>query len=783
MNDNIIQNFLNPEKKYSPMPFWFWNDSFKEEEIIRQIHEMNDKGVNGFVIHPRIGIPREIPYMSDSFLGYVRCAVEEAHKLGMSVILYDEGMYPSGSAHGLVVKKDPKFGTRGIRMEESSGYELDLSLGERTVCTLAAKKTAEGVIEQGSIQKHDGGYIPEGYVFLHLIEGFTYGHIRGIHIGEDDWEEPPRSADILNPESVAAFIELTHEKYYEVLSEYFGNTIIGIFVDEPCTMGREGDPRMKPWTWGFEEVLRDEGIELTELPALWYSIGDDTAAIRQKYASAVEKRLKESFYKQIYDWCTDHGIALVGHPGDSMDIGLLDYFHIPGQDLIFRRVAPEDEKALLGADSTQAKCSSDAARYNGCRRNLNECFACGGKNGVEWAFSADDMKWTMDWLFVRGVNMLIPHAFFYSLEGERRYGERPPDVGHNNIWWKHYGTISDYIKRMSYMMTDCVNVTPIAVICKSDFLPYEVAKPLYENQIEFNYLDVNLLESDKCRINGGEIRVASQCYTTLVVEDSSLLSAGVTKFASRGGRVIVLNPENKPLNDGIVSVTDTQDMLKLIERDLIITPGCDNLRVSHIVKEDEHFYVLTNEGESDIIGTVSIFADDEIMVLDPWNGTISPYEGQKLALNRRESIILRAGQPKGRKEILFGTDADTCRKTVELNEWYADSKRITLGSWMQNSRLKDFCGTLVYDTEFDISISDVSKVILDMGAVGEQAEVYLNGEYLGFKLWAPYTMDLTKNLSNGKNKLSVAVTNSLANKYTDKLQPSGLLSKVVLKIF
>ena len=31
-----------------------------------------------------------------------------------------------------------------------------------------------------------------------------------------------------------------------------------------------------------------------------------------------------------------------------------------------------------------------------------------------------DMKWYLDWLFVRGVNMIFPHAFYYSLRDRRK---------------------------------------------------------------------------------------------------------------------------------------------------------------------------------------------------------------------------------------------------------------------------------------------------------------------------------------------------------------------------
>ena len=545
MNSETLKCLLSPDSEFSPMPFWFWNDRLNEDEIINQIREMNGKGVNGFVIHPRIGIPRDIPYMSDKFMSYVKCAVEEADRLGMKVILYDEGMYPSGSAHGMIAEKHPDLAARGIRCEQSSKSKPELEAEEKLVLTLTAKKTAENSLDRESIREYNGGAPEEGYVFIHLIEGFTHGHIRGIHIGEDDWETPPRSADILSRESVACFIEYTHEVYYKVLSEYFGNTVIGIFTDEPSVMGRGEDDRMHPWTTGFMEDLEKAGVMPCDIVAMWYDVGEETEQIRTRYRKAVYKRLENVFYKQLYIWCGEHNIALVGHPGKSADIGYLKYFHIPGQDLVFRRVAPEDDKALLGIDSTQAKCSSDSARHRGRRRNLNECFACGGRNGIDWAFNADDMKWTMDWLFIRGVNMLVPHAFFYSLDGERRFGERAPDVGINNIWWKYYNSISDYMKRMSYMMTDSVNVTDTAVLCSSVFLPFDITKPLYENQIEFNYLEEELIKDGSCCIDNGKIKIASQCYGTLLIEDISLIDREIEKLAEAGVTVIAFDPMGK----------------------------------------------------------------------------------------------------------------------------------------------------------------------------------------------------------------------------------------------
>src|SRR5699024_6304955 len=115
-----------------------------KETIREQIKDFYEKGVEGFVLHPRIGIPQDIEYLSDSFMEFVAFAVEEAHKLGMQVILYDEAMYPSGAANGKVVQSNPKFASRGLRamVYESMTFPtaIDLEEDERIVSIYIVNK-------------------------------------------------------------------------------------------------------------------------------------------------------------------------------------------------------------------------------------------------------------------------------------------------------------------------------------------------------------------------------------------------------------------------------------------------------------------------------------------------------------------------------------------------------------------------------------------------------------------------------------------------------------------
>jgi hypothetical protein len=814
----MIQKFLNPEDEYTPIPFWFWNDTLTKEELRRQIHDFNEKGVKGFVIHPRIGIPQEIEYLSDCFMEFVTFAVKEADKLGMKVVLYDEAMYPSGSAHGMVVQKNPDYASKALKMTEHKCIEkVKLTFNEaefnKLVSVQAVRKISESEIIPESItllkpENHEISFIPEDdsdWSVLVFSETFTNGHIRGIHFGEDDGEPyAPASSDLLNPNAMKEFIKLTHERYYEVLSEYFGNTIIGMFTDEPCIMGRGIAKGLKPWTGGFLSYYLQLGNSELDLPYLWFQAGELTGRKRRKYDEAINLRMEEAYYQPIFEWCDTHKIALTGHPHESDDIGFLKYFHMPAQDVVWRWVAPENNLALEGQHSTMAKCSSDSARHRGKRRNGNECFACCGKDGIEWAFSADDMKWYMDWLFVRGVNLLYPHAFFYSIDGPRRSGERPPDVGPNNIWWPHYNQISGYIKRMSYLMTDSANTAQVAVLCGAHQLPWRIVKPLYENQIEFNYLEQELFLSEICSINNSVLKIAEQSYKILVIEDINLIDtqtqSKLEEFVVNGGKVVIHNPKEKDITiqcgilihsfDEIVQTID-----ELIIREVKLAKPERDLRVTHILKDNTEFYLFVNEGEEDINTQAVLKATGAVEHWDAWEGEVKDpgivdnIHADSITINlsikRRESKIIRIDNTKS---AVINTSSQENHLTATLlldKNWLIgkDSDNMNelqhLIPWDELEGLKQYSGTMVYHSSFTLQdLPAGQKAELDLGEVYEITSVSINGTDLGAKLWSPYSYDITDYVKEGENSLTICITNTLANKFNNLSLKSGLIGPV-----
>lgn len=583
-------------KEFTPIPFWFWNDELSENEILRQMKEMKDKGVDGFVIHPRKGLPSSIGYLSDEYFHYVKFAVKMAKEMDMKVVLYDEAMYPSGSAHGEVVKADISFASKGLnRIRKDS--------------VIGGKRIIAQTIEDG-----------EQIVYTLEESG---GTIRGVHPLEDDGEEnAPKSADLLNPKAVAKFIELTHEKYYAELSEYFGDTIIAFFTDEPNILGRNAREDIIPWTEGLIDEFKAAGGKEEDLHYLFEDTASDISiSTKRIYRQVVHNRLANSYYKQLSDWCVSHGIDLTGHPEKSTDIGYLKYFQRPCQDIVWRFVEPEDGHAIEGEHSTMGKCSSDSARHRGKRRNGNECFGCCGQRQDPKLFTEKDMRWYLNWLFVRGVNLIYPHAFYYSIR-EDRGDERPPEVGLNNPFWPEYHKMSDFIKRMCYLNTDSVNCAQVAILCGADTLSWKIAKPLFTNQIEFNYLETELL--DKCNIENGKICIASQRYSVVIAEPEDYESLNekektlLKEFEQSGGKLLIADAEN--YSNNTVIVRNDQELLQFVlnsvYRELFFSGDIYNLRCSHIVKDGKDIIILTNEGMEPI--SVSL-KPGEFRAISLWN--------------------------------------------------------------------------------------------------------------------------------------------------------------------
>jgi hypothetical protein len=612
----LSKEWMNPPAEFSLCPFWFWNDELTEKEILRQIEDFRAHGVYGFLIHPRAGLPKSIGWMSENMIKFMRIAIEEAATHSMLVLLYDEGMYPSGSSSGQVVKENANYRTRGLFAidlyeVEPGTKKYDIQIDENGEPELIRGQNLVAIIKR----KRNGHRI--AVIDRAIRDGYSI--IRGLHFLEDDPprranhrevpENSPPAADILNPEAVACFIRLVYQRYYDEFQEHFGTTIQAIFTDEPSMLARRSERGAVPGTTDIiKHVNQVLGYDFTPfLPALWYKDEPNADRYRRDYFSALQARLEETFYRQISQWCDSHGIALCGHPAAPDDIGHLRHFQIPGQDIVWRYIEPNKASALEGAQSTQGKCASSAMIHLGRRRNLNEYCGAFGHN-----FTFDEMKWLTNWLIVRGCNMLVPHAFYYSVRGPR-IDERPPDVGPNSPWWKQYKPFADASRRLCWLNTDSKHICSLAILGLNDHLPWQAAKVCFQNQLDFNYLEARHLWED-AQVKSDGIHIAGMHYKALIVEfDSPSKAKQMLQILEQAGRLIRWEKSQSE----ILLLRKTKS---LIPKDISFSPAEPDLRVRHVVKDKIHYYVIFNEGQKHISFRLTTSAQGRRYILEPQTG-------------------------------------------------------------------------------------------------------------------------------------------------------------------
>jgi hypothetical protein len=255
--------------------------------------------------------------------------------------------------------------------------------------------------------------------------------------------------------------------------------------------------------------------------------------------------------------------------------------------------------------------------HHGQRRNGNECCGAYGHE-LTW----DEMNWLAKWCFVRGVNLLYPHAFYYSVRGPRRE-ERPPDVGPNSPWWRRYREYADSCRRLSWLNTDSEHVCHVAILGSDNRLPWRAARICFEHQHDFNYLPASELNGS-VRVEADGLHIAEMTYAALVVEEESF-TAGLPQLREmdRMGRLVRYSSTG-----GLVAELD-----RLTPRTVQVQSATPGLRARHICKQRCHAFILFNEGREPVDVGIDFPVSGASWSLDAVTGALATRRpGQTLQL-------------------------------------------------------------------------------------------------------------------------------------------------------
>jgi hypothetical protein len=312
--------FKSPPAEFRGHAMWNFNlTTLNEKAVLTGIQEMAKLNYGGFFIEasagPTTGLSEAylkmfrrpqnsqgVVFLSDEFFRIYKIALEEAKRLGLNVLLYDDYSFPTGTVAGQLYSKYPQHVAKIIEMAEKdvigpAKAELAVPQGIYIGAVLMNRDTHE-LIDVSNARQQDRivRQVAKGnwkLMVFYLAEGRA------------------RIVDYLDESAMDVFISMTYEKYNQNFGNYFGSLIKRTFYDEPSMHHAEG----RMWTPGFNAKFQKRyGYSpMKYYPALWYDIGPQTAAARVALFGFRGQLFAENFIKKLNDWCAAHKLDFGGH--------------------------------------------------------------------------------------------------------------------------------------------------------------------------------------------------------------------------------------------------------------------------------------------------------------------------------------------------------------------------------------------------------------------------------------------------------------------------------------
>jgi hypothetical protein len=639
---DLLSRASDPGPLERPLPIWFWNGSIDPDTLIAQIGEMERQGIQSFLIH---SMPSEfrpadfvegltVPYLGDEYFEAVKRVVEEAASRGMKIWIHDEGGWPSGSNVGRVVHENADLA--GVMAHYN---------------------------EAGQIEVRKRGY----------------------------------AVDLLNPETTRTFIRQVHERYAEVVGTHFGETIQGMFTEEPRFGGRVGGDEI-PWTEALAGVFKEKkGYELRlGLPILFGLKAAQSldpakrAQVICAFYHVVTQLWRDSYFRILQEWCTEHDLALAGHlNGEEKLVAHVtnggDFFKAmecvdwPGIDVVSRQIHPDTES------NDFPKFASSAAHLRGRTRVVSESFA-----GFGWGLTPDQMKWITNYQVARGVNAISLMAFYADITGPRKVGTMS-DLFQTNPLWPFFRKYADYTGRLMTFASAGKPVVDVGVYYPVKSLwvgdgagagiedPFwELSRALLDQQIDYDYLDDDAI----CRgeiDTEGYLCVGDCRYNTILFPSVDIIPIETLRqlraLAEAGGTVMFLygEPGMSCKAAGLEEMTETIEALERFQiaeggdMDVVLSTLPRTVRLAHRVAGIRAIRRTTDDGEVFILVNESMTAEQPLRVRLPAMDDVCSYDletEQTRALTASQGY-LRVTVPANGAVVLFAGEGIESDDTPE----------------------------------------------------------------------------------------------------------------------
>lgn len=643
--------FKNPSAFFRAKPFWAWNGRLEEGEIKRQVDIMKAMGFGGFFMHSRVGLETE--YLGDKWFDVINSCADYAEKQGLEAWIYDEDRWPSGSAGGMAtVKRENRI--KFIRMNKGA-----FEWSEKVICAFSCR--LDGVSVYDVKRLYSGDKADGNIIWFDVAEGQPGSDYNGTTY-----------LDTMKKSATEEFIRCTHSKYAERCGERLGNSIKGVFTDEPV----RGEMMMNSMRYGldmnvctpytemlFEAFFDMWGYDLRDyLPQLFLlENGNRVSQVKWHYCETIQRLFLDNFVKPIAEWCDAHNMKLTGHllhedslsaqtiPNGSLmrNYELMQY---PGVDILGRE----------NYNYHVVKQLSSVGRQTGKKQLLSELYGCSG-----WQMKLEDYKHIGDWQALLGINLRCPHLSWYTMAGENKR-DCPGSIFFQSAWYKEYSYLEDYYARLAVFSSigesccETLVINPVeSMWCcvykgwaewlntTDDFLKIidekhiELCRTLLENNVEFDYGDEDMLLR-LGRVKGGKLYLGNAVYSRVVIPAMITIRSttlSLLKGLEASGGIVVFADDAPKYVDALPCEVPKggSDMKTVYDTRLV---WVDNKNIFTSVKKSENgdYYIMILNIDAENYASGHVIMPDGFV--EQWNTETGECE----FVNRFENIYMYPGE-------------------------------------------------------------------------------------------------------------------------------------------
>ena len=572
--ENLKSGFLQPPRDCWPHTRWWWpGNAGSKEEITRELEQMRSHGIRGVeqISMDPVFEKGNVSYLSDEYMELITHAVKEAKRLDMEVSLNFGG--PGWIIGGPFVPEEdrskdlvPTFvdltGPQAFKGELPSKliktkrswevYSPHLNGDEKLIAAIAGKLDKSGKLIENSL--------------IILNSGVKNNQLDWI-VPEGEWRLMSfwlkknglgNAVDHFNKGAMDRYCNFLGNKFYNAFGNEFGKTVESLFADSFELPNLASGMN---WSTGlFEEFQKSYGYDLIPyLPAIWWEVGDLSPKIRYDVNEFLHKTGLNAFYKSFLGWCEAHHIKgriqTYGFNPDNIESAGLA--HIPEMEITS---GEKDQADWFDTRIGPKKYVSSGAHLYGRKVVSAEVYTF-----IHWERyreTLEELKIASDGYLLAGATKFYNHGFNFLPEQEVAPSRSIPFAAYiqpQNVWWKYYPKLSEYIARCSYLLrqgdfkADIALYSPLAnqwainVInprkWTREFDWGELGGLIVSNGYDYDLINDDILQNHS-RVEGGNLLIQKNAYKVLIVPNVETIPLKtlefIEKYVKEGGHVLFL---------------------------------------------------------------------------------------------------------------------------------------------------------------------------------------------------------------------------------------------------